>query len=113
MADEVVVQATSSGKSPSTKAKTTFSEEETEKLISLWSEEEVQFNCRHKDYFKRDIRQNAINRILLLWDKQGKLKPKTSMKPHVRTSKKYNTSYFFFKLNSDRNTVLVATSVKR
>ena len=54
MADEVVVQATSSGKSPSTKAKITFSEKETEKLISLWSEEEVLFNCRHKDYFKRD-----------------------------------------------------------
>lgn len=84
MADEVVVQATSSVKSSSTKAKTTFSEEETEKLISLWSEEEVLFNCRHKDYFKRDIRQNAINRILLLLDKQGK--PMTSLKPHVRTS---------------------------
>ena len=50
MADEVVV-ATSSGKSPSTNAKTTFLEEETEKLISLWSEEEVLFNCRHKEYF--------------------------------------------------------------
>ena len=50
MADEVVV-ATSSGKSPSTNAKTTFSEEETEKLISLWSGEEALFNCRHKEYF--------------------------------------------------------------
>lgn len=67
-----------------------FLEEETEKLISLWSEEEALFNCRHKDYFKRNIRQNAINRILLLLDKQGK--PMTSLKPHVRTSKKYNTS---------------------
>ena len=90
MADEVVVQATSSGKSSSTKVKTTFSEEETKKLISLWSEEEVLFNCRHKDYFKRDIRLNVINRILLLLDKQGK--PMTSLKPHVCTSKKYNTS---------------------
>ena len=36
MANEVVIV----GKPPSsTKAKTTFSEEETEKLISLWSEE--------------------------------------------------------------------------
>ena len=84
MVDEVVVQATSSGKSSSTKAKTTFSEEETEKLISLWSEEEVLFNCRNKDYFKRDIRLNAINCILLLLDKQGK--PMTSLKPHVRTT---------------------------
>ena len=67
MADEVV------GKSRSnTKARTTFSEEETENLISLWSEEEVLFNSRHKDYFKKDVRQNAINRILLRLDKQGK-----------------------------------------
>ena len=67
MADEVV------GKSRSnTKARTTFSEEETENLISLWSEEEVLFNSRHKDYFKKDVRQNAINRILLRRDKQGK-----------------------------------------
>ena len=52
MVDKVVV-ATSSFKSLSRKAKTTFSEEETEKLISLWSEEEVHvlFNCRHKEYF--------------------------------------------------------------
>ena len=54
------------------KAKTTFSEEVTDKLISLWSEEEVLFNCHHKDYFKKDARQNAINRILLRLDKQGK-----------------------------------------
>ena len=55
MADEVV------GKSQSnTKVRTTFSEEETENLISLWSEEEVLFNSRHKDYFKKDVRQNAI-----------------------------------------------------
>ena len=61
------------GKSPaSAKARTTFSEEETGKLISLWSEEEVLFNSRHNDYFKRDVRQNAMNRILLRLDKQGK-----------------------------------------
>ena len=67
MADEVV------GKSRSnTKARTTFSEEEAENLISLWSEEEVLFNSRHKDYFKKDVRQNAINRILLRRDKHGK-----------------------------------------
>ena len=50
MANEVVVD-TSSDMSPSTNAKTTFWKEETEKLISLWSEEEVLFNCRHKEYF--------------------------------------------------------------
>lgn len=72
MADEVVLVG-NNGKSSSTKAKTSFSEEETDKLISLWSREEVLFNCRHKDYFKRDARQVAINRILVLLDKQGKL----------------------------------------
>ena len=50
MADEVVV-ATSSSNSHSTKAKTTFLEEKTEKLSSLWSEEKVLFNCRHKEYY--------------------------------------------------------------
>ena len=70
MADEVVVVV---GKSRSiTKARTTFSEEETENLISLWSEEEVLFNSRHKDYFKKDVRQNAVNGILLRLNKQGK-----------------------------------------
>ena len=29
-------------------------------FVSLWSEEEVLFNSRHKDYFKKDVRQNAI-----------------------------------------------------
>ena len=37
--------------SQSTKAKTNFSEEETNLLISLSSEEEVLFNCRHKESF--------------------------------------------------------------
>ena len=70
MADEVVGKSRSNGSI--TKARTTFSEEETENLISLWSEEEVLFNSRHKDYFKKDVRQNAINHILLRLDKQGK-----------------------------------------
>jgi len=61
------------GKSPaSAKARTTFSEEETEKIISLWSEEEVLFSSCHNDYFKRDVGQNAMNHILLRLDKQGK-----------------------------------------
>ena len=58
MADEVA-SVVMVGKCPaSTKAKTTFSEEETERVISLWSEEEVLFKSRHKDYFRKDIRQN-------------------------------------------------------
>ena len=40
--------------------KSTFSEEETERIISMWGEEEVLFNSRHKDFFKNDVRQNAI-----------------------------------------------------
>ena len=98
MAGKAVVQATSSGQSPPTKVKTTFSEEETEKLISLWSEEEVLFNCRLKDYLKKDLRQNATNHILLALDKQGK--PMTSLKLHR-----------IIKLN--RHTALVASPVKR
>lgn len=43
----------SSSKSPSTKTKTTFLGEKTEKLITLCSEEEVHVlcNCWHKEYF--------------------------------------------------------------
>ena len=47
MADEVVGKSRSNGSI--TKARTTFSEEETENLISLLSEEAVLFNSRHKD----------------------------------------------------------------
>ena len=62
MADKVLIV----GKSAlSKKANTTFSEEETEELISLWSEEEVLFNSCNKDYFKKNARRNAINRTLL------------------------------------------------
>ena len=68
MAEEVA-----SGKSKTaSKAKNTFSDEETENMISLWSEEEVLFNSRHRDYFKNDARQSAVNRILLRRNKQGK-----------------------------------------
>ena len=42
MADEVVGKSRSNGSI--TKARTTFSEEQTENLISLWSEEEVLFS---------------------------------------------------------------------
>ena len=42
---------------------TTFSEEETEKLISPRSEEKVLFNSQYKNYFKRDLRQNSTNHI--------------------------------------------------
>ena len=39
----------------SIKAKTSFSEEETKGIASLWNEEEVLFNGRHKDYFKNGL----------------------------------------------------------
>ena len=65
MAGEIVP----AGKSPvRAKAKTTFSEEETKKIISLWSGEEVLFNSRHKDYVERNATQNAMNHILLSLD---------------------------------------------
>ena len=37
-----------------------FTDEEVELLISEWSKEEVLFNCRHQDYFKKDARGAAI-----------------------------------------------------
>ena len=53
MADKVASVVMVGKSTFSTKAKTTFSEEETEIIISLWSEEEVLFNSRHEDYFKK------------------------------------------------------------
>ena len=35
--------------------KTVFSEEETERILSLRSEEEARFKSLHKDYFKNDV----------------------------------------------------------
>ena len=52
MADEVASVAMTGNSTASTKAKTTFSEEETERIITLGSEEEVLFNSLYKDYFK-------------------------------------------------------------
>ena len=79
MAEEVA-----SGKSKTaSKAKNTFSDEETENMISLWSEEEVLFNSRHRDYFKNDARQSAVNHILLRLNKQGK---------PMKTESKYTSS---------------------
>ena len=75
MAGEIV----SVGKSPaSTKARTTLSEEETEKIISLWTEEEVLFNSRHKDYFKRDARQNESHFVVVLLRLDKQFKPMES-----------------------------------
>ena len=37
-------------------SKTSRTDEETEHLISLWNGEDVLFNCRNKDYFKKDAR---------------------------------------------------------
>ena len=49
-----------------------FTDEEVERLISEWSKEEVLFNCRHQDYFKKDARGAAIQRILESLNKEGK-----------------------------------------
>ena len=54
--EEIVsVQVPNAHKSnkPNCKPKVSLSQEETERLISLWSEE-VLFNCKDKDYFKTD-----------------------------------------------------------
>ena len=52
-------------------SKTNWTDEETEYLISLWNGEDVLFNCRNKDYFKKDARHKAINRILSCLGKEG------------------------------------------
>lgn len=65
MAEEEVV----AGEKPKSKPAKPFTESETEQLISLWQEEEILFNCRHQNYFNRDERRNAINRVLAKFEK--------------------------------------------
>ena len=48
-----------------------FSSEETEKLINLWANEEVLYNCRHEDYFNKDSRAAALKRIVEKLEKEG------------------------------------------
>ena len=79
MADgECHTEVTESARKDKSKAKpkVSFSHEETERLITLWQQEEVLFNCKHQDYFKSDPRQNAIQRLLLALDKPGENKQK-------------------------------------
>ena len=52
-------------------SKTSWTDEETEYLISLWNGEDVLFNCRNKDHFKKDARHEAINRIFSCLGKEG------------------------------------------
>ena len=52
-------------------SKTSSTDEETEYLMLLWNGEDVSFNCRNKDYFKKDARHSAINRILSCLGKEG------------------------------------------
>ena len=49
-----------------------FSSEETDSLINLWGKEEALFNCRHEEYFNKDARAAALNRILDGMNKEGK-----------------------------------------
>ena len=65
MVDEVTYVVMVRKLTASTKAKTTYSEEEMERIILLWSEGEVLFNSRHIDYFKNDLKQNVIKPQLL------------------------------------------------
>ena len=39
-------------------SKTIWTEEEKEHLTSLWSGEDLLFNCENKDYFKKETRHN-------------------------------------------------------
>ena len=64
MADEVASVVMVGKSTPSTKRKLPFNSEEGKNNI-VWSEEKVLFNTRHKDYYKSDVRQNAIKAQLL------------------------------------------------
>ena len=57
--------------SGSSASNTSWTDEETEYLISLWKGEDVLFNCRNKDYFKKDARHSPINLILSCLGKEG------------------------------------------
>ena len=48
LADKVAYVITIGKSTASTKAKSTFSQEETERIISLWNEEEILFNTISK-----------------------------------------------------------------
>ena len=50
----------------------TFNDEEIELLINEWSNEEVLFNSKHPDNFKKDSRAAAVQRILESMNKEGK-----------------------------------------
>ena len=55
MAKEVASVVMVRKSTASTKAKTTFSEEETARILSQGREEEVLFKSLHKDYSKNDV----------------------------------------------------------
>ena len=50
------------------KEKVNFTEDEIDVLVSLWSKEEVLFNCKHADYHKKDERNAATLRILKVFE---------------------------------------------
>ncbi|XP_031553779.1 mediator of RNA polymerase II transcription subunit 34-like [Actinia tenebrosa] len=64
----------------SKKNKVSFTEEDIERIISLWSTKEVLYRCSHQDYFKKDSRAAALADIVSKADIPGKLKGLTGTK---------------------------------
>ena len=71
--------ATSSGASgiakkrgrPSRKAEFDWTDEDTFRLIELWSAKEVLYNCKHSQYSKKDVREKALESILISLQDEG------------------------------------------
>ena len=71
--------ATSSGASgiakkrgrPSRKAEFDWTDEDTFRLIELWSANEVLYNCKHSQYSKKDVREKALESILVSLQDEG------------------------------------------
>lgn len=74
MADESTSTISATKISPATKPKKekiSFTDDEVDVLIGLWSKEEVLFNCKHPDYHKKDARNAATVQILQNLNKEG------------------------------------------
>ena len=71
MADVTGSTAKPSKRKPNDVVKS-FTDEETEKLITLWSKEPVLYYCKHKDYFKKDVRMVALEKMTQELGKIGK-----------------------------------------
>lgn len=54
------------------KTKVQFTDEDTQKMIDLWSTKDSLFNCSNPDYFKKDSRAAALADVIEKADIAGK-----------------------------------------